>query len=317
MGNQKSYFAIGNKLFWGLIVIVILFAVLKLNPGIFKGDKIIRDIIVQDSLSKINWDEKVTLDSLNKINLDSIELVSKDSLNLDSLKVPKDEYFVRVWKWRSFDGKDYVLNFRIKQSDYTQASILRESSDPGPEIWVKMYENDKSGLKEMVNQYRDIIIKNRLNGMEALNMVVTSVQSIPYVLISNIDCPIGMEYTNDCRPRKNSPGGCCGNILPWGVYSPIEYAVNGSGDCDTKSLFACVILKELNLGFYDVAMLTGDTDGGPHAMLGVNIINPPYNDVYVNDFTRSKYYAWETTAEGIELGQNVWKTWNNWVVVNL
>ncbi len=307
MGKKNNYFSIGSKLFWGLILLVTVFALLKLNPGIFNGENTARDIIVEDSLSKVNWEEEIVKEDSSEIKKDT------------SLK-NNDDFYVRTWRWESYDGKNYTLNFKIKRSDYSKSSSCRESSSAGVEIWSKMYNNDKSGLKQMVNEYKNIIIKNNLNGIEALNMVVSSVQSIPYVLITPEDCPdnaFGVRFTNDCRPRKNQPDGCCGFVLPWGVYSPIEYAVNGSGDCDTKSLFACTILKELNLGFYEAEMLIGEVDAGTHAMLGVNILNPPYTNRYVTDITRNKFYAWEATSPGNELGQHVWNTWNNWVVVHL
>lgn len=314
MENKGNYFSKANKLFWGLIIIIIIFSILKFNPGIFKSEELAKEIIRNDSLSKIDWDDKIVENDSAIIPFDT------SSVKKDTSQIKKIEYITRTWKWKSFDGKNYTLNFRIKKSDYSNAINCRQTSDRGLEIWSRMYQNDKLGLKEMVTGYRNIISENHLIGIDALNMVVSSVQSIPYVLISDEECPLtsfGQEFTNDCKPRKNSPSGCCGNVLPFGVYSPIEYAVNGSGDCDTKSLFACTILKELNLGYYNVAMLTGDVDDGAHAMLGVNIMNPPYNDRYVNDIRRNKFHAWETTAEGFELGNRVWKTWNNWIVVYL
>lgn len=314
MENKGTYFSKANKLFWGLIIVIIIFSILNFNPGIFKTEDLAKDIIRNDSLSKIDWEDRI-------VDIDSSEIkIDTSNVLKDSSGLKKIEYINRTWKWKSFDGQNYTLNFRIKKSDYTNAVKCRETSDGGIEIWSRMYQNDKIGLKEMVNEYRKIISENHLSGIDALNMVVSSVQSIPYVLISDEDCPLkafGVEFTNDCRPRKKSPSGCCCNVLPFGVYSPIEYAVNGTGDCDTKSLFACTILKELNLGYYNVAMLTGDVDAGAHAMLGVNIMNPPNNDRYVTDMRRNKFYAWETTAEGFELGNRVWNTWNNWIVVYL
>jgi len=307
MSKRQTYFDIGNKLFWALILLILVFAILKLNPNIFKTDYVIREIIVEDSLSKIDWEEKSLIDDSS--------LITKDSVANDD-----NELIARTWKWKSYDGRTYELNFEIRKSDYQSAIRCRENSVSGYDIWSVMYQHDKLGLIEMVEGYRQLINKNNLNGMDALNMVVSSVQSIPYVLISNESCPneaFDMQFTNDCRPRSGSPSGCCGFILPWGVYSPIEYAVNGAGDCDTKSLFAFTILKELDLGYYEVAMLTGDVDAGAHAMLGVNILNPPYNQIFVKDIWSNKFYAWETTSTGNELGQNVWRTWNNWRVINL
>jgi hypothetical protein len=314
MKNNDNFFSFANKLFWALIIIVVVFSILNFNTGFFKTEDLAKEMIKNDSLSKIEWIDKIEEKDTLKIPIDT------SNINQDTLEIKKIEYINRIWKWKSFDKKSYTLNFRIKKSDYISAINVRENSSPGPEIWSKMYNNDKLGLKEMVNEYRKIIKENKLNYIDALNMVVSSVQNIPYVLIQTQECPnesFGMKFTNDCRPRQNSPSGCCGNVLPWGVYSPIEYAVNGSGDCDTKSLFACTIIKELNLGFYNVAMLRGEVPNGRHAMLGVNILKPPYNDLYVRDIKNNRYYAWETTSLGFELGQKVWESWTNWEVIYL
>ena len=54
MENKGNYFSKANKLFWGLIIIIIIFSILKFNPGIFKSEDLAKEIIRNDSLSKIN-----------------------------------------------------------------------------------------------------------------------------------------------------------------------------------------------------------------------------------------------------------------------
>jgi hypothetical protein len=339
MAKEQRYFSVLTKIFWGLILVLALFALLKLNPKIFNGEKVAQNILLEDSLSKINWNEKDENDDFvetkedEDINLD--DLSTDDEDNLDDLSLDEqqekikhdknekkyDRYIERLWQWKSFDGKTYTLKFRILESDYNDAKDNRENNERGDEtLWSSMYDNDREGLQEMVEAYRKIITDNNLIGMDALNMLVSSVQHKPYVYITNENCPetdFGQRFTNDCRPRENSPKGCCGFVMPWGVYSPIEYAVNACGDCDTKSLFACTILKELKLPYYRAEMLTGYADGGPHAMLGLYVINPPYKSLYAKDIQQNKYYAWEVTAPGFELGQKVWKSWTNWTVYKL
>ena len=305
MSNDNKYFSTVSKIFWGMFVLVIAFALLKLNPKIFNDDNIAENIILEDSLA-----------SIEPISQDDPIQEKDDSLN--------EQYITRTWQWQSFDRKTYTLNFKIKQSDYFDARAFRENAAEGVsdwhDIWSKMYHNDKAGLHEMVAGYRKIIRDNKLSGLEALNMVVSSAQHMPYVLISLAECPKkegDQTYKDDCRPIKGSPAGCCAFVGPNGVYSPIEYAVNGAGDCDTKSLFACAILKELNIPSYGVEMLTGVANGGPHAMIGINCLNPPYNALFTRDIQQNKYYAWESTALGCELGQDTWETWTNWTVVKL
>ncbi len=341
MANEQRYFSIITKVFWGLILVFALFALLKLNPKIFNGEHIAQSIILEDSLAKIDWSEKDSEDdilenkedediSLNDLSADDQD--NFDDLSMDEQEEKKkhkknkndkesDSYIAREWQWISIDGKTYTLKFRVLQSDYNNAKENRASYElPNYSIWSNMYQNDRVGLQEMVEGYRKIIADNQLTGMDALNMVASSVQHKPYVLVTDENCPsiaFGQRFTNDCRPRENSPSGCCGFVLPYAVYSPIEYAVNACGDCDTKALFACTILKELNLPYYRAEMLTGGTESGAHAMLGLYVINPPYKSLYAKDIKQKKYYAWEVTAPGFELGQKVWKSWTNWTVVKL
>jgi hypothetical protein len=343
MAKEQRYFSIITKIFWGLILVLALFALLNLNPQIFRGEHIAQSIILEDSLAEIDWSEKNRDDDSQETEEDDDEDTNTDDLSEDEEddsndlsqdkkdeknkkknnknKKESDSCINREWQWKSFDGKTYTLKFRILQSDYNNAKENRENCElPNRSIWSNMYHNDRVGLQEMVEAYRKIITDNQLTGMDALNMVASSVQHKPYVLVTNENCPsfaFGQRFTNNCQPIENSPSGCCGFVMPFAVYSPIEYAVNACGDCDTKALFACTILKELKLPFYRAEMLTGGTESGPHAMLGLYVINPPYNSLFTKDIQQNKYYAWEVTAPGFELGQNVWKSWTNWTVVKL
>ena len=58
MAKEQRYFSVLTKIFWGLILVLALFALLKLNPKIFNGEKVAQNILLEDSLSKINWNEE-------------------------------------------------------------------------------------------------------------------------------------------------------------------------------------------------------------------------------------------------------------------
>ena len=285
MNNKHNYFSIANKLFWILILLISLFALLKLNPGIFKDNDIAREIFIQDSLSKIS-----EIDTIVKI---------------DTTK--NEDYLSQKWEWKSFDNKKYILNFKVKKSDYQTSIRNREKSIYNSDfLYMEMYNNDNIYLKDMINGYKQLIKENQLDYYEALNMIATSIQSISYtwVMLGN-DCGVlsfkdfGIIPPENCRVSK-SPFGCCNNVIPFAVYSPLEFAVQRTGDCDTRSLFAFTILKKLG---YDVAVMVSESV--THSVLGVKVDNIPSDGRRGNVGSANNYYLWELTSYGCQLGQRM------------
>lgn len=294
MENKERYFSIANRLFWILIIIIIVFSILKFNPGIFKSKNLAKDIIRNDSLSKVDWDEKLVDVDSSKIKRDT----STEKVN----------YINKTWKWNDFKGRSYVMDFKIKKNDYESSTRLRSNSNKTDgDLYYEMYANDNKLLEDMINSYKRIIQSRGLNYMESMQMIVTSIQSIPYVLVSIGKCPEskrGLKYVADCIPHTD-PSSCCSFVLPYGVYSPVEFAVQRTADCDTRSLFAYTILKKLG---FDVAIINNTT----HSVLGVNIPKIPGDGKTGSIGMAKKYYLWELTVYGPELGQN--KDGNDWEI---
>ncbi len=299
MTREKKYFNVSQMLFWALIVLLIILTFLKSDLGLFNENELTRRHLEADSLNKIALQEEEEQD-------DNMQDSSPDN----TIK--------RTWKWESFDGKTYRLEFSIPKKAYESARENRLKQSAGPNCWIGMFRHDRAGLKDMVEGYRNIIEEQKLDYRQAMQMVVSSAQNFDYTYITwaQEPCGSGGKPPQDCRPKSN-PYGCCDNVEPFAVYSPLEYAVNGAGDCDTKSLFAMAILKYLNMGF-DAEMLMGQVEAGYHAMLGVCVPNPPYRDLSVRDMrTGKRYYAWECTQRSntFELGAPVWQMFKNWEVV--
>ena len=151
--------------------------------------------------------------------------------------------------------------------------------------------------------------KKQIRGNDMLNYVVTAIQTPRYTSIEYGD---KCKY-NDCRPRADGRG-CCENIYPFGLFTPAEFILQKTGDCDTKSLVAYALLKKLG---FKAAMLTGETEGGPHAMLGLTNVVPSIPSKYVQ-YNGRIYYPWEVTGkwDGFQLGNmTMWRGWLNWNVV--
>ena len=204
MENKERYFSIANRLFWILIIIIIVFSILKFNPGIFKSKNLAKDIIRNDSLSKIDWDERLVDVDSSKIKRDT----STEKVN----------YINKTWKWNDFKGRSYSMDFKIKKSDYESSTKLRSNSNKTDgDLYYEMYANDNKLLEDMINSYKRIIQSRGLNYMESMQMIVTSIQSIPYVLVSSENCPEskhGLKYVADCIPHTD-PSSCCSFVLPF------------------------------------------------------------------------------------------------------
>jgi hypothetical protein len=84
------------------------------------------------------------------------------------------------------------------------------------------------------------------------------------------------------------------------VYSPVEFAVQQTADCDTRSLFAYTILKRLG---FDVAIMSSREEW--HSVLGVSVPNVPGDGKRGNIGNARNYFLWELTSYGHALGQYI------------
>jgi hypothetical protein len=286
MSKRQTYFDIGNKLFWALILLILVFAILKLNPNIFKTDYVIREIIVEDSLSKIDWEEKIA------------ETDSLDSRN-DSLEIETDLQ-TSEWNWIDFNNISHSITFSFPKNSYELARENRKNSYD----YEPLFLHDKSLLRDLINKMIAEIKKNNLKHLEAIEYVCSSIQYIPYTLILSSDgieypvnsgqfvkCPCDLpfgSFTNNCASVTSN--GCCNNVDPFGVYSPLEFAVKKTGDCDTRALLAFTILKEMG---FDVAVMVSESQS--HSVLGIYLPSSVNLSTGTNEFGK-KYVLWELTS---------------------
>jgi len=301
VNKQKRYFSNGQKLFWILLLVLVVFSFLHLADKMFKSDGIAEAIV---KLEKP--EEQITIDTSSV----------KDTTQSNCEMVPQ------TWTWQDYNGNSHSIDFKLCKEDYEKSTKNRinipNQSNEG--VYWNMYQNDRAFIKNIVNAYKNEIIKAGITDyQERLDFVISSIQTLGYTFVCDGSkggsCGQGDATPEDCRPPNlgffGDDLGCCDNVIPLAVYSPMEFAYQRTGDCDTKALFAYTVLKEM--GFTNVAVLIGQTKGGGHSMLGVKIPNPPENELFVTDNDGSKYYAWEVTAGEGKLGsRGCWQIWKNW-----
>ena len=140
------------------------------------------------------------------------------------------------------DGKQYLSRLNIA---YT-----------GKDFWTRLYANvvrhESKKNKYIKKMYSELLPENNksLSRREKLDAIITSVQEIPYYLVLKevvLKCKTKLIFK-----RISSKGEPCLASKKYGLALPSEFSANFKGDCDTRSLFLYMFLKQIG---YDVAIL--------------------------------------------------------------
>ena len=86
----------------------------------------------------------------------------------------------------------------------------------------------------------------------------------------------------------------CYSNIKYGLFTPLESTGKFVGDCDTRTVMLYALLKKFN---YDVVIL--NSQSYEHSIIGIHL--PAYGNNY-KIINNKKYYVWETTGPGWEMG---------------
>ena len=251
-------------------------------------------------LTKIKLPNSLTEQPIDS-KVDTEEVV----LYTDSSETAHVKYYQSKQTWYDFQKRKHILKFRVDYDDVMKSKENRESLSRVDYsnktktrfdsktntvyytyhfLWNKLYnklvENDKPLIENLALEFHNYQIQNNLNRKEFAELMITAIQDIPYVLIRPDSCKV-----NETKP-------CVGNIK-FGLFSPVEYVSNLSGDCDTRTVLLFTLLSRFN---YDVAIL--NSVEYQHSILGINI---PSTGKFKR-YKQKKYYFVETTARGCPIG---------------
>lgn len=210
-------------------------------------------------------------------------------------------YFVHKHLWYDNNGNQYKSTFKVKKESVDSSYDHRENLDvdyiTDYDYWYDVYEEvalfDANKLSELISMFDDIRKEEKLNKKEFADMVVTSIQNIPYVLVHELTHEEADTVFGGYIAEYHKSGNPCLDDTRFGIQSPVEFMSNFKGDCDTRSILCYDILSKFG---YDVAILASDEYS--HAILG---ISGNYTGDYVK-YRRTKYYTWETTNTGYDVG---------------
>lgn len=222
-----------------------------------------------------------------------------DSTNAEG-DIIKRELVEHFLKWKDNSMSRFSGTYRVYADDAGRAQVIRNrySTDLSTasgwgRLYRKMQKTDNQAVGMLVEEFNRIKKEKSLNKRQTLEMVVTSVQSIPYYLVHEGTCQVASardQFMSDYHASRRP----CLPLIKHGLQSPSEFAEDLKGDCDTRSLFLYQILTQMG---YDAAVLISFQYG--HSMLGVNM---PTKGGCIKHRGK-KYYLWETTAKNWKLGQ--------------
>ncbi len=208
-------------------------------------------------------------------------------------------------QWFDFINNQYLAKYATSsimffESQKTAAELAKKGNPASTVsyfngLYSGMIKNDNPKIQEIVKQFADKSRDKNLNQLQTAEMVTTFVQEIPYYLVHDYTCQEVIDNSNSAFINSYHRDGkpCLPNI-PGGVQSPYEFLHNLKGDCDTRSLLAFAILKELHIS---ASIWVSEAYG--HSILGVglSVAGGAYKTVEgVN------HYGVELTAKGFRIG---------------
>ena len=208
-------------------------------------------------------------------------------------------------QWFDFINNQYLAKYATSSLLFFESqkidAELAKKGNPSSTVsyfnglYAGMVKNDNPKIQEIVKQFAEKAHAKNLNQLETAEMVTTFVQEIPYCLVHDYTCQQVIDNSNSAFVTSYHRDGkpCLPNI-PGGVQSPYEFLHNLKGDCDTRSLLAFAILKELHISS---SMWVSEAYG--HSILGVGL--PVAGGVY-KTIDGINHYGVELTAKGFRIG---------------
>ena len=230
-----------------------------------------------------DWDYKPKVEETKEIKEGE-----KDTLDV--------KYLSHYISWIANFKKGFQSHLKVREDYYHLAKLNHENLNIAESefreyynrVYVEMIAQNQDKLDKVIEAYAYKGKKNNLSRTQFADMVVTSIQSIPYCMVHDYSHEKAEKVYGASIANYHETGGPCLANVKFGLQAPAEFIATFKGDCDTRSLLLYYILSKFG---YDCVVL-GSTQYS-HAILG---ISGPYNGDYVT-YKGTKYYGWETTAK--------------------
>jgi energy-coupling factor transporter transmembrane protein EcfT len=208
-------------------------------------------------------------------------------------------------EWYDFTDHSYLARYQTSQSNF-ETSVVGQKAlkaeiddfDTSQEFFSRlfdgMYRMDQEKIRDVARIFSDSAARKGLGPLETAEMVVTFVQEIPYCLVHDGSCEEAVKEGNAFMQDYHRSGKPCLPHVDAGVQSPYAFLHNLKGDCDTRSLLAHAILRELN-----IASSVWISEAYGHSILGVAV--PAGSGLY-KDIRGIRHYGVELTSKGFRIG---------------
>jgi hypothetical protein len=237
-------------------------------------------------------------------------------------------------RWDDFSQHHYELSFAICKSDAQEASQNRKNTGWFPDghyDYQRLIDHDRALLNDLKTQLDSTATQKELNSLEKLEMILTFVQHIEYAMVHPETCAalrqkaqthwLQADFSDQWHLGKppyapkngRSVNPCEENIQQYGVLSPIEFLYRLRGDCDSRTIFLCALLRAMH---YDVIVLNSELLH--HSLLGVSLegVSNSSGITYQKTPFSPRYTICETTTS---IAMGVFPNFNprDWKMVEL
>ena len=246
----------------------------------------------KDDTTDIPYDDTDTWDYQPEESTDTVKTENQDTVAIN--------YLNHNLIWKDNFRSAYQAKISVRKDQCNIARIQRDQLEiDAPDsrsyfgkVYANLINQNKDYLNSVVAEYAKIGKNKNLSIKQFADMVVTSVQNIPYCLVHELTHKEADKEGGYVR-EYHQGGGPCLDQTKFGLQAPVEFMGNFKGDCDTRSLFLYYILSKLG---FKVVVLVSEEYG--HSILG---ISGNYSGDYIT-YNGLKYYGWETTNTGFTPG---------------
>lgn len=231
---------------------------------------------------------------------DGFEIQEDSILNDDGTK-ETFMFLTHNLEWKDNKARKYSGTFKVRKDLYHLSRLDRNKIEPSSssfisyyrEVYHNMIRDDNGRLQDILKMYSNIGSSKKLTRNQFADMVVSSIQNIPYYLVHDLSHRQADREYGGFVTEYHRSGGPCLDRIKFGLQSPTEFMGNFKGDCDTRSVLLFYVLSKFG---YKVMVLGSERYG--HAILAVS---GNFRGLHKR-YRGAKYYAWETTATGFSVG---------------
>ncbi|MHA8067570.1 hypothetical protein V7S76_12930 [Aquirufa sp. ROCK2-A2] len=221
----------------------------------------------------------------------------KDEFIKNNKILKMGDSLLHVRNWQDYEVNKLAGRYFTFYPQFDKSLSFRDKyeSDDISKVYQELVKKDEKTIDAYAHIFDSLNTANKWDRQQLAEAIVTSIQTIPYVLVHDQSCQQAIkESGSSFLIQYHKDGKECLPNIKFGIQGGYEFLHNLKGDCDTRSLLCFELLSRYK---YPVAMLISEEYG--HCILGIDL---PMRGKYVGNAKR-KYLVWETTAPGFKPGE--------------